>query len=293
MVSGVQRYLCHSCRKSFRNKRKPTRLRQSIWQSFVSERNTARQLALKYDRCVNWIRKELREYKLPSVKPIPREFVAVLDCVFFGRKHGYLVVRDPHRADNVYWMPITSETIDEYQCARDTLESLGFKFKGVVIDGKPGVRTIFSDMPVQMCQFHQILIISRYLTRRPAQEAARELSDMVACLPYVSEACMEEGLSDWHNRWQEFMNERTTNPETGRWHYTHKRLRSAYRSIKKNLPFLFTYQRVPNLQLPNTTNSLDGTFAHLKGLVKIHRGLKPDLKHKMILSILQNRHRKK
>ena len=31
----------------------------------------------------------------------------------------------------------------------------------------------------------------------------------------------------------------------------------------------------------------------LKGLIQIHRGMKIDLKRKLILSILQNRHRKK
>ena len=76
--------------------------------------------------------------------------VAVMDCVFFGRSTGYLVVRDSHRKTNVYWSEIGSETIEEYQCARDTLESMGFVIKAVVIDGKPGVKHFFAYLPVQM-----------------------------------------------------------------------------------------------------------------------------------------------
>ena len=70
------------------------------------------------------------------------------------------------------------------------------------------------------------------------------------------------------------------------WHYTHKRLRSAYRSLKSNMPYLFTYQRHPELSIPNTTNTLDGLFAHLKDHVRVHRGIKSDIKDKIILDFL-------
>jgi hypothetical protein len=91
-----------------------------------------------------------------------------------------------------------------------------------------------------------------------------------------------DAFDEWHKKWHEFLKERTVEPITGRWHYTHKRLRSAYRSLKTNLPYLFTYQKYPELN-----------FAHLKELIQIHRGIKIDLKRKLVLSILQNRHRKK
>jgi len=70
------------------------------------------------------------------------------------------------------------------------------------------------------------------------------------------------------------LKEKTVNPETNKWFYTHKRLRSVYRSLKTNLPYLFTYQKYPELNIPNTTNSLDGTFSNFKSLPRIHRGLK-------------------
>ncbi|MEW6408460.1 MAG: hypothetical protein AB1465_07440, partial [Patescibacteria group bacterium] len=57
-------------------------------------------------------------------------------------------------------------------------------------------------------------------------------------------------------------------------------------SITKNLPILYTYQKYPELNIPNTTNSLDGTFSHLKDMLRIHRGLKRTQKLKMIDEIL-------
>jgi hypothetical protein len=69
-------------------------------------------------------------------------------------------------------------------------------------------------------------------------------------------------------------------------HYTHKRLRSAYRSLRLNLPYLFTYKKYPELNIPNTTNSLDGCFAYLKELLRVHRGSTRSLKNKIIEEVL-------
>ena len=288
-ASGVQRYLCRSCGRSFRGSRRPLRLRSALWLDFVFNRYTMKQLAIKHNRSIDWVRKELRAYEPPPPVIAPRETVAVMDCVFFGRNSGYLVVRDPHRKENVYWSEIERETLDEYRCARDTLESLGFVIRAVVADGKPGLRPLYEDLPVQMCHFHQKLIITRYLTRRPKLAAGSDLREVVRGLCDADEITFKQELASWHKKWCVFLAEKTTNPETGKWHYTHKRLRSAYKSLKKHLPYLFTYQKHPELNIPNTTNGLEGSFTYLKELVRVHRGLKPDLKRKMINSILQNR----
>ena len=293
MVSGVQRYLCRSCNRSFRSHRRPSTLRSALWENFVCNRFTVNQLALKHGRSINWVRTQLRAYEMPSVTLQPCPIVVVMDCVFFGRTSGYIVVRDPHRRRNVYWAEIAHETINEYQFARDTLEGMGFTLLAVVTDGKPGLKPLFADIPVQMCQFHQIAIITRYLTRNPKLDASRELRDVMRTLCVADERSFSTALTAWHQKWDQFLKERTTDPLSGHWHYTHKRLRAAYRSLKTNLSYLFSYQRHPDLDIPNTTNSLDGSFAHLKQLVQIHRGLKTDLKRKIIHYILQNGHRKK
>jgi hypothetical protein len=293
VVSGVQRHICRACGCSFRAARRPSRVRATLWQEFVGQRTTVSRLSRRHGRSVNWVRKELRACELPPFAIEPAEIVAVMDCVFFGRSSGYLVVRDPHRKVNVYWSEIKRETLAEYQCARDTLEARGFVIRAVVSDGKPGLKPLFGDLPVQMCQFHQKAIITRYLTHRPKLEAGRELRAIVGELCRADEKSFAAALDAWHVRWASFLKDRTVDLSKRGWHYTHKRLRSAYRSLSRNLPYLFTCQRHPELNIPNTTNSLDGSFSHLKGLLQIHRGMKPDLKRKMILSILQNRHRKK
>jgi len=51
------------------------------------------------------------------------------------------------------------------------------------------------------------------------------------------------------------------------------------------LTFLNHPENHPDLKIPNTTNSLDGCFAYLKGLARVHRGSKKDLKDKIIQEI--------
>jgi hypothetical protein len=48
-------------------------------------------------------------------------------------------------------------------------------------------------------------------------------------------------LESWFVKWENFLNERTLNPDTKKSFYTYKRLRSAFRSLKNNLPWLFTW----------------------------------------------------
>lgn len=176
----------------------------------------------------------------------------------------------------------------EYVIGREDIEKRGFKISAIVLDGRPGARGVFSDIPVQMCHFHQKQIVRRYLTNNPILEAGIELKQITATLCSTDEETFTRELQAWHEKWKGFLKEKTTDPITGRWHYTHRRLRSAYRSLNTNLPYLFTYQRYPELDIPNTTNSLEGSFSHLKSKLNIHRGLREPIKRKMIEHILGN-----
>lgn len=79
------------------------------------------------------------------------------------------------------------------------------------------------------------------------------------------------------------MAEKTLNEITGKENYKHEKLVSAYRSLRTNLPYLFTYKKDKHLGIHNTTNSLDGgVFSPMKMLIKVHRGLNKSLKLKMV-----------
>lgn len=215
-----------------------------------------------------------------------QKIVAITDTTFFGREYGILVVRCPRLKKNVHFHEVSSETPAEYLHARLELESRGYTIEAAVIDGKRGVLKVFQDVPVQMCQFHQIAAVRRYVTSRPKIEAGKELRAITLAMPTLTEKVFMELLALWHAKWQEFLKERTYAEDGKQWQYTHRRIRSAYRSLQTNAPYLFTYQKYPALRIPNTTNSIDGYFSKLKQLLNTHRGLTIQRRYRLIQEIL-------
>lgn len=257
---------------------------------FVWQRQTYTDLANKYGKSEKWVQRKIDEVEVKSIVNLNKQsIVIVADVTFFSHLNGLCVFRSPALKKNVWWKFTPTEKVDIYVFGRKKMEEAGFTIQAIVLDGKPGVRKVFSDIPVQMCHFHQKKIIERYLTSRPKLEASMELKTITATLTKTNEEIFNKQLSEWHEKWKNFLKEKTTDPETGKWHYTHKRLRSAYSSLKKNLPYLFTYQRYPKLNIPNTTNSLDGYFNSLKSKLNVHRGLSRKRAKKVVIELLKGR----
>lgn len=233
---------------------------------------------------------KLDEVKIDSViKLNPRPLVVVADVTFFSRTNGLIVFREPNLKKNIWWKFVPYERVDIYELGKRHLEKNGFTIQAIVLDGKPGVRQAFVGIPAQMCHFHQKQIVKRYLTSNPKLEAGQKLKEITATLTDTSEQTFTKQLTEWYEMWKDFLKEKTTNPDTDRWCYKHKRLRSAYRSLKTNLPYLFTYQRHPELSIPNTTNSLDGFFNSLKSKLNVHRGLSRKRGMKVIVGLLKGK----
>lgn len=200
-----------------------------------------------------------------------------------------MVFRDVYQKENLLWKFVDYETIALYQEGIEKLKSHGFEILGIVADGRRGIFKAFPGIPVQMCQFHQKQIVKRYLSLNPILPAGKELKEIVNLLHQTDEASFTFWLGNWFLKWRNFLNEKTENPITGRKQFTHGRLRSAYNSLKSNLPYLFTYEKYLRLKMPNTSNSLDGTFSHLKDKIRIHRGLRIDRKKKLIEELLRRK----
>ncbi len=257
-----------------------------LWEEYVWGKQTVKQLAKKHQKSIQWIRDRLDEIKVVVKKVEPQPVVIIADATFFGRTCGILVARVPHLKKNIYFKEIHSETKQTYIDLRKSLEQEGFKILAVVIDGRSGTKAVFSDIPVQMCQFHQVKNVTRYITQNPRLEASQELKLAVSFLKDSTQEEFTLLLDDWYQKWEEFLKEKTFNPETGKHQFTHRRLRSALRSLRTNLPYLFTYKNYPCLKIPNTTNSLEGSFTHFKDLLRIHKGLRRDRRFKVIKEIL-------
>lgn len=274
------------CYRQFIPKRDRTAIQKRLWNEYVWHRQTLSQLAEQYGRSLPWVQRQLDAATINTASLAPQPIVAVTDTTFFGRGYGLLVIRCPRLKKNVHWQEVRLETPDEYRRARHALEARGFTIDAAVIDGKRGVHAIFHDIPVQFCQFHQIAIVRRYLTSRPQLPAGKELRAITFTLTTTTEKVFTDLLALWYERHEHFLKERTYASNSRRWQYTHRRIRSAYRSLRVNLPYLFTYQYYPHFKIPNTTNSIDGYFSKLKHLLNTHRGLTVQRRYKLIQQIL-------
>jgi hypothetical protein len=184
---GSQRFICQNCNKSFQNKRRPIKLQKTIWRSFVYKRSTINQLAREYQRSSNWVRKQLESYRLPVRSIASCSTVIIADATYFRRQLCILVFRSNELNKNILWREIDYERIDYYYRARQKIEAEGFRVLAIVTDGRPGIRGIFSDVPVQMCHFHQKQIVKKYLTSNPRLEAGIELRNISQTLCNTTE----------------------------------------------------------------------------------------------------------
>jgi transposase-like protein len=207
------------------------------------------------------------------------------DGTFFGRGYGFLIYRAEGR--NIHWQEIVSERIQDMEAGLLHLKQQGWKFSSVTIDGRKGaislVNRLFPNTPVQLCLFHQKAVVRRYLTGNPKTDCGKEIAKLSCDLLTLTEEEFLTRLQTIRDTYAEFLKERNEMNQ-----FKHRRLRSALRSLRSNAPYLFAYKRFPERKIPHTTNSCDGSFAHWKNKVKIHRGLKRDRRAKMINFLLSN-----
>jgi hypothetical protein len=176
---------------------------------------------------------------------------------------------------------VKQETNQLYLAGIAEITRRGIQIQALICDGRKGLLTLFEGIPVQMCQFHQVAIIRRYVTKKPKLQASKELWELVLLLSKTDKESFVGGLAAWHQKWKDFLGERKKDA-AGKDRYVHKKLRSAYRSLSTNLPWLFTWYDNPELNIPNTTNALDGQFSDLKNKLRNHNGLSVARKKKFI-----------
>lgn len=207
-----------------------------------------------------------------------------MDVTYFDG-WGMLVVIDPYAnvslGENtvLYWAAVegTERTID-YEIATDTIESMGYSIIAATIDGRRGVKNMLEarGIPVQYCQFHQLMSITKCLTKHPRLPQNITLRAIALTLTRTSEQGFTNALADWYDVHDTWLKER--DPVTKR--YSHERTRRAYFSLCRNLSNLFTYQddylqtyaSQTGKHIANTTSPLDGRFGVWKDKLIAHRG---------------------
>jgi hypothetical protein len=249
-----------------------------LFYDYTDGKQSLDQLAKKHQLSVKTIRSKLIKHNVIIPEHEPAETVIIMDTTYFRRNFGVMVFRDTYQKNNLHWRYVSYETIKLYKQGIQILKLRGWGIKAIVCDGRRGLFKAFPGIPMQMCHFHQLAIIRRYLTQNPRLKAHIELKQLSSALTSIDKESWVFALDQWHVKWHEYLKEKTMDTITGKWHYTHKKLRGAYNSLKAHTPYLFTFQDYPELKIPNTTNSLDGSFTNLKTKLRNHQGIKDHMK---------------
>lgn len=283
--NGHQRWQCKDCKKKFQANKKVLPLKEALFCLYVFSKQTLSELAQECQIETKKIQTMFDSIIIPVKKHFPRRIALAVDTTFF---EGFAVVvfRDQKTRENLWWKFINKESLEYYAEGKRYLENLGYTFSSITGDGLPGLPSVFPGIPFQYCHFHAKKNITRYITRNPQLEPGIELKFIMDNLVFYDQPTFIGLLEEWEIKYSYFLKEKTFHPG-GTWSYTHGRLRSAIKSMKRMVSLLFTYQK-HSFFIPKTTNTLEGFFAHLKIRVRVHRGISLKRKQKMIQLILLN-----
>jgi len=284
-----QRYKCKCCWHVFQNAtRKKKIVINQLWNEYCFLKQNYKELWEKYHLSLKTIQKKLDEYEFINPIIMPREIILLMDTTYFW-EFWIMAFKDHKSKKIINYKIVKNETNDDYKAWVKELQTQWWTIKAIVCDGKKWLLTWFPDIPTQMCHFHQVAIIRRYITKKPKLEANKALKWITELLPRTDKDTFTYYLELYAEIYKDFLSEREKWSDW-KWHYIHRKTRSAYRSLKNNLQYLFTwYDYYETIDIPNTTNWLEWLFWHVKAKVSLHRGLKKERKIKLILSLLHGK----
>jgi len=244
-----------------------------------------KQLSEKYNISIKTVQKLLDAYVLPKVNIKSQEIVLLIDTTYFW-DIWIMAFKDYKSKKILKFKLVENENYASYKFWVDELIKEWWIIKAIVCDWKRWLLWGFWNIPTHMCNFHQVQIITRYITKNPRLDANKDLRKLSLLLTKTDKDTFSYYLNQWYILYWDFIKERAID-ENWKRYYIHKRTRSAYFSLKRNLQFLFTYyDNIWKVDIPNTTNWLEWFFSHLKTKVRVHPWLKKERKIKLILSFL-------
>lgn len=223
----TQRYKCKDCGRRFDGGIRRDKVR--VITDYIEGKQTLEQLAVKYGVNEKTIRRDLEGMRHVHKIAKHKDVTVQMDTTYWGRSFGLMVIRDALRGNVLWHKYVRHETVAQYVEGVNWLRSNGFRIYGAVIDGMKGLPQALKPVPVQMCQFHQMLIVRRYLTQDPEIEASRNLLELVNGMAETDKESFIGAFNEWYDKYRDVVNERVHDGRIKRRTppYMRPRLRSA------------------------------------------------------------------
>ena len=292
-LSGKQRWRCLKCESSSVRKHKDNRhkKRLSLFVNWLTSKASLDEIAKQQKVTVKTLMRWFETFWNTPPQPIIHSSlrVLVLDGTSISKRVCMLLIAgDADRAKPISWLDVSRECYDAWVLFLKDLLWHGVTPEIVICDGQRGllkaIREVWPQVKVQRCLIHIVRQASNWLTRNPQTRTGRELLGLVKQLSHIQTKRQKRrwvrAFHYWFKRHHTFLKERGYSP-SGRWWYTHRKLRGTRSLIKNALPDLFRFITDPSI--PKTSNHVEGGLnARLKELLRCHRGF--SLRHKLILA---------
>lgn len=281
---GKQRYKCTECGalSTFTNPGVSKANREKWFKDWILGKQTIKQLVISS----GYSERTLKRYFYGYLKSYPvwqinrRERVnLLLDGTYFTNKACLVLYRENNIKATLFYRITDGEWEEELREDLENILSLGIEIESITCDGLSNIlKSIRKTSPhtiIQRCLAHIQRETLIWLRGNPQSIAGQELREIIRQLHTIADreswGYWVVDLINWYEKHQSFINEKTYNPATGRYWFTHRSVRKAFVHIKRALPDMFHY--LDNPRIPKTTNGLESFFGHLKQNISLHRGL--------------------
>lgn len=281
--NGKQRFKCKNCSIFFTRNRPSQKIdNRFIWfKKWVLERQTYKTLSRDSKLSIDTLQRTFYKLlnKAPKIKiKKGRPLNLRVDGTYFV---NFCLICYQDESTN-YTQLVRFSDSENYEEIKEDLSNLirlGLEIESITTDGHKStlkaIKKVLPDVNAQRCLVHIQRMCLLWLTRYPKHIAGKELRSLVLSLLRIKthndRLYWTKQFKEWHERHKEYLNEKSYQPETGRYWYTHKLLRRSYSVINRALPNMFHY--LNNANIPKTTNGIEGFFSHLKNHLNVHRGL--------------------
>ena len=114
---------------------------------------------MRHSVCIKTIWNHLKKMRHIRIVSKEKEVAINMDTTYWGRNFGLMVIKDSFRNKILWYKFVHHETVADYLEEIEWLRINGFKIYGIVCDGFGGLFQALRQYRVQMCQFHQIMIV--------------------------------------------------------------------------------------------------------------------------------------
>lgn len=251
-------------------------------EKWISDKRKLEDLSKESGYSVSTLKRYFSVYlaKPPILSVFPSEKVNLLiDGTYFKHDLCLILYRDNTIKFTQLYRLTDGEWYEEMKEDLENLISMGVNIESITCDGHKSllkaIRKVSKEVVAQRCLVHIQRMCRIWLSTSPKSQAGIDLRDIVLELHRINTADQRDywivSLFKWHEKYRNFISEKSFNEKTGRFWYTHKMVRRSFSVIKKALPNMFHY--IDNKRIPKSTNGLESFFGHLKSNLNVHRGL--------------------